>query len=33
MGNQEKGREIWEEVILRQGRNVEAWLQYINFER
>ncbi|KAL0096647.1 hypothetical protein J3Q64DRAFT_1708654 [Phycomyces blakesleeanus] len=33
LGNVKKAREIWEGVIKKHGRQSEAWIQYIDFER
>ncbi|SAL95059.1 hypothetical protein [Absidia glauca] len=33
LDNVERAREIWDGVIKKQGRNTEAWINYIDFER
>ncbi|ORE06408.1 hypothetical protein BCV72DRAFT_125331 [Rhizopus microsporus var. microsporus] len=33
LGDADKARELWESVVVRRGRDTEAWIQYINFER
>lgn len=33
LGDADKARELWESVVVKRGRDTEAWIQYINFER
>ncbi|CAO3599482.1 unnamed protein product [Absidia cylindrospora] len=33
LDNEDRAREIWDGVVKKRGRNSEAWLDYINFER
>ncbi|KAI8342565.1 hypothetical protein BC941DRAFT_389575 [Chlamydoabsidia padenii] len=33
LDNVDRAREIWEGIIKKQGRNPEAWINYIDFER
>lgn len=33
MADEDKARELWESVVDNHGRDTEAWIHYITFER